>query len=606
MDHALGSAGSFFARASVSPSSSESGFLQRNRTGFASHSFTAGVISVGPGGGMTNDARVSVSRTVVDSTWLPGAASPVAIDAWLPPLPVIGNEQRLFGLGVNGLAPLVAGDPGESRQSQWNFVDTVALPFGRHNVRFGVDYQRLTPVRERAISSVVGEYARLEDVLDGRGPTTSYAQAGAGASLIETFSAFAQDTWHVTPRLNITYGLRWEITPPPSYRTRPIGTIISPNPLPSQAPPPLNPSEPMWRTRYNQWAPRFGLAYRVAENLVLRTGAGLFYDLSFASATDLLNGAPYNRWRNLLAPSVTTGQEVLYGFASDLRLPYSLEWNLTLERGFGSDSAASAAYVGSAGRRLLRREGTANAILATNNGSSSYHAMQLQYRSRTRRGVQGVVSYTWSHAIDNGSWDSGTYFLYPGLGSRQDRGRSNFDARHNFQASLSYRLPKSWVVSGIFRARSGFPIDIAARDNLFGLGFDNLRPDIAGSPWITDGGAPGGRRLNPAAFRLPASGQGSLGRNLLSGFGLAQLDLSLERRWSVTERTQLRLRLEAYNATNRATFADPVRHLSSPLFGESSALAGLMLGAGRPNSGLSPAFQPGGPRTLQAGVSLRF
>ena len=96
-----------------------------------------------------------------------------------------------------------------------------------------------------------------------------------------------------------------------------------------------------------------------------------FYDLSFSSATDLLNGAPYNRWRNLLGPTLVAGGDVIYGFAPNLRLPYSLEWNVTLERSMGADAAASAAYVGSAGRRLLRREGLDDAVLATNNGRSA-------------------------------------------------------------------------------------------------------------------------------------------------------------------------------------------------------------------------------------------
>jgi hypothetical protein len=221
--------------------------------------------------------------------------------------------------------------------------------------------------------------------------------------------------------------------------------------------------------------------------------------------------------------------------------------------------------------------------------------------------VQGVVSYTWSHSIDSGSWDSGTYLVFAGLGAEQDRGRSNFDARHNFQASLSYRLPQGWLASGIFRARTGFPVDVVVRDNAFGLGFDNLRPDLIGSsPWVADASAPGGRRLDARSFQPRSSGQGSLGRNAIDGFGLAQLDLAVERQWAITERARLRFRMEAYNATNRASFADPSRYMSSAVFGESTALAGLMLGAGRPNSGLSPAFQPGGPRTLQLGVSLRF
>ena len=59
---------------------------------------------------------------------------------------------------------------------------------------------------------------------------------------------------------------------------------------------------------------------------------------------------------------------------------------------------------------------------------------------------------------------------------------------------------------------------------------------------------------------------------------------------------RLGLRMEAYNADEPAELrGSRTRILSSPLFGTSTSLAGLMMGAGRPNSGLSPAFQPGGP-----------
>jgi hypothetical protein len=112
-----------------------------------------------------------------------------------------------------------------------------------------------------------------------------------------------------------------------------------------------------------------------------------------------------------------------------------------------------------------------------------------------------------------------------------------------------------------------------ARENSFGLGFDNVRPDLAGAPWIEDPNAPGGRRLNPRAFRTPERA-GEPRRNALRGFGLVQLDMALERQWALTERAQLRFRVEAYNATNRASFADPVRFLSNALFGESTAPRG--------------------------------
>jgi hypothetical protein len=66
------------------------------------------------------------------------------------------------------------------------------------------------------------------------------------------------------------------------------------------------------------------------------------------------------------------------------------------------------------------------------------------------------------------------------------------------------------------------------------------------------------------------------------------------------------LRIEAFNAFNRPNFADPVRFLSSPLFGTSTSMLNLMLGTGSPGSGLAPVYQSGGPRSVQVSLRLRF
>jgi hypothetical protein len=566
------------------------------------------------GSRVTNDIRIGNSGTEVRSRWLQGAA---AIDpSQLLPLP--GEGQRLYGIGVRGIGQILAGDPGRSRQTQWNINDTVAVTLGRHDLRVGIDYQRLSPERDQPIASVTSTWDSLDRLVLGAIPSYTFAQTGGGSSLIETMSFFAQDTWHVTPRLNITYGVRQEFTPPPSYRG-PVNagteTTVSPNPFRPPGTLQVSPEfsqTPDWVTRANQFAPRVGAAYRLGENYVIRAGAGLFYDLSFSSAVDLVNGAPYNRFRSTgsVASVANFDQPVEYGFARDLRLPYTAHWNFTVERAIGRDSAASVGYVGSLGHRLLRREGYLDPfaprprlVLATNHGESSYHSLQMLYRSRYLRGVQGRVSYTYAHAIDNGSWDSATYLVFRGV---SDRASANFDVRHSFQTALSYDLgrigARGWLLSGTFRARTGFPIDVISADHPFGLGFDNdVRPDLLpGVPvWI-------GHQINRAAFEIPVGRQGSLGRNALRGFGLTQLDLALQRDIATSERTRLQFRIEAYNLTNTANYADPIRILSSPLFGTSPSLANLMLGSGRPNSGLTPAFQSGGPRVMQAGVTLRF
>jgi hypothetical protein len=136
-----------------------------------------------------------------------------------------------------------------------------------------------------------------------------------------------------------------------------------------------------------------------------------------------------------------------------------------------------------------------------------------------------------------------------------------------------------------------------------------FRPDqLLGQPvWIDDPNAPGGRRLNPAAFlAAPAGVQGSLGRNSISGFAMGQIDMALRREFRWKEKGALLVRLEAFNLLNQANFADPVKYLSSAVFGQSTSMLNLMLGTGSPGSGLAPTLQTGGPRSLQVSVRFRF
>jgi hypothetical protein len=197
-------------------------------------------------------------------------------------------------------------------------------------------------------------------------------------------------------------------------------------------------------------------------------------------------------------------------------------------------------------------------------------------------------------------------------------------------AALTYELPArtrwaarvlgGWAVDGMWRARDGFPITVLMNEQSQGIGFSNaFRPDrlLTQPVWIDDASAPGGKRINAAAF-LPAGSdpagsipvkprtQGSLGRNSIAGFGMSQLDLAVRREFRWKDRRALEIRVEAFNALNQANFADPVRYLSSPVFGQSTSMLNLMLGTGSPGSGLSPILQTGGPRSMQGTLRFRF
>jgi hypothetical protein len=87
---------------------------------------------------------------------------------------------------------------------------------------------------------------------------------------------------------------------------------------------------------------------------------------------------------------------------------------------------------------------------------------------------------------------------------------------------------------------------------------------------------------------------------------MEQVDLALRREFRRQDRKVIQVRLEAFNVMNQANFADPVKFLSSAVFGQSTSMLNLMLGTGSPGSGLSPILQTGGPRSLQATVRFRF
>jgi hypothetical protein len=217
------------------------------------------------------------------------------------------------------------------------------------------------------------------------------------------------------------------------------------------------------------------------------------------------------------------------------------------------------------------------------------------------------------HSIDTGSSDTAPLLA----DGPSNKGTSSFDVRQVLSASLSYRVPShlgeilgGWTLSSTALARTGFPFNVTTVDESIGLGFDNAdRANlVAGQPiWISNSGFPGGRELNPLAFQAPAAGtNGSLGRNVLTGPGLFQLDASLRRQFHLYRGSSVEATLSAFNLPNHPSFSNPVGYLGSGLFGQSNSTTNLMLGSGSPTTGLTPLFQAGGPRTTELGLRFSF
>jgi hypothetical protein len=655
IDQSLGSRGNLFVRLVESPSRT-----QITRTNWASG--TLG-LTLGAGRDAINDIRVSSSRAdLLSSSFGGGPTFPEAVFGlaglfgftllpngavqYYPPsfVPLPNFAQPVFGLSVPGLGQFLSSGGGAAWQDQFEVRHTFSKTIGRHEFRAGVDYSRLAPSRGFGAYAVLGVAASLESLLENK-PIALTISSPAQYGRIHQILAFAQDTYRLSDRLSLLYGLAWDITPPthtlevPAFSGSWTGTdwqnLYSEHVKVS----------PPWPMRWKQFAPRLALAYGFSGGLVLRAGAGAFYDGSLGAAVNPINGAPFNSW--LLNsggtvsgigtnPSGTASgsqsadvQRFLAGSYPALHLPVSYQWRLAVEKRLGSRGVGSMAYVGAAGRNLLGQEayvdpatGILQRLVTLTAGSSSYEALEMRYTGPVARNLYGSLSYTWSHSIDNGSLDSSEFLIHPAYRLSEARASSNFDARQSLSATLSYRIPferrstplppwlAGWTLSGIFRARSGFPIDVLADEQPLGQGFDNVgRPDrVPGVPvWLADASVPGGRRLNAAAFALPASGApGTLGRNAITGNPLAQVDVSLHREFPVFRGVSLEVGLNVFNVLNHPAFADPVPFLSSPWFGQSTSMQNLMLGSGSANTGLPSLFQSGGPRSAELSFRISF
>jgi hypothetical protein len=531
-----------------------------------------------------------------------------------------------------------AGPDARNRSRQLNFAGDTAITRGAHQIKLGADYREIS-ANLRPFGAFV-EYI-VNDVPDflANGQAVLFTTtARPSAFRTQATSLYVQDTWKAGPRLTLTYGIRWELSPAPqgtdgttfaSWRNVSTPANLTLAPVGSS----------LWNTTYGNFSPRVGIAYSLTPkgDFVIRAGWGIFYDLGTDSA-GLLGGAFPNLASNC-CPNVTLPlrdtnsflvtaslqppfPDGARGFTPNLNLPRSYQWNLAMEKSFAGQQALAVTYVGQAGRDLLRQEGLTQpnpnfqgAFLLTNNGAlSNYHALQVQYRKPFSSRIQALVNYTYSHSLDSASNDSIAGISSSVISSANDYASSAFDARHIFSGALTFAIPgaerkgtlawvsKDWSLETLAIARSGFPFNGSVLTTT--IGGADPRPDrVSGQrSWIPNVSAGGGRSLNPAAFTpAPAGQQGTEGRNDIPGFGLTQVDLSLGRKFAVTERVGLQFRTDTFNLFNHPNFANPFAFIGfGSTFLRSPSMSNQGLG------GLNSVFQQGGPRSLQLSLKLSF
>src|SRR6267142_960635 len=674
VDHAINSKLNLFGRYNSSPSSLDQrgpfppfAVLSTTQSLSSSvHTLTTGLTHlIKPR--ISNEVRANYSNHRVGTKLFLdnfGRAEPLPDSLLFPSS--FSSADSAFLLLISGAGEYGQGKVATDEQRQVNLVDNLSVTSGRHQLKFGIDYRWLAPFSSpfsyRQFVQFSGVTATPGGALSGTALFAQPAAFQANALLSQNFSFYGQDNWKITPRLMVTYGLRWDVNPSLKGKNSandPFTVTGLNNPATIALAPR---GTPLYGTTYGNVAPRIGLAYQFRGirnwDAVFRAGFGIFYDLGQGSlggvtiffpygATKINGPAPFPlSVQDAAAPALTTNPPVSTILVADahLKLPRAYQWNLALEQSIGNSQSLSLTYIGAIGRDLLRITTLFNpnpnfqfVLLTDNSATSDYHALQLKFQRRLSRGLQALASYSWAHSIDIASTDSSAGNVNtPGTvaSPKLDRGNSDFDIRHSFTAGVTYDLPAprpqkfvraafgGWSVDTFVLARSAPPFDVV-RATSFAAGVALApRPDvITGVPLELFGPQyPGGKIFNSAAFTPAPKGQqgnlqqGNFGRNVLRGFGATQVDVAFQRQFHFTERLGLRFRSEFFNIFNHPNFGPPNNILgnfltgvwTNPLFGHSTQTLASSLGSGGANGGFNPLYQIGGPRSIQLALKLAF
>jgi outer membrane receptor protein involved in Fe transport len=558
-----------------------------------------------------------------------------------------------FGtITVSGLASLGTdtGTPTYVDLKSVQFIDQLTWSNGRHALKTGLSWTYW--LNDQDSSFTFGGNYRFNSINDFvRNRTNTFEGTFPGSTTGRNWrqsliGLFVQDDITAFSRVTLNLGLRYEfITSPRELQDR----VAS---MRSLLDPATTPGYPLFQNpSLKNVAPRVGFAWDVFGDgkTAVRGGGGMFYEPILGNLYRAYGNRtpPYFRLLNIRTPTfpnpltVLTPRNRLDLVEFDLKNPYRLQYNATLQREVLPETVVTIGYVGSRGIHQIRNIEANQSVpqiqadgryffpnntrantnfesvrLRVADGNSWYHGLIVGVSKRFSRGLQLQASYTLGKSVDEGSqaigsadFDNSFQPRY-GFDRSDNKGLSDFDVRHNFVFNYSYELPvgagltgtaaalaRGWQLAGVVTLRSGVPFSPV-------LDFDRARAaPRSGGAGQRPNWAPGYDRskvilggpdqyFDPRAFTLPDAGYfGDVARNALIGPGYASWDAALFRNISVKAR-RLQIRVEIFNALNRANFALP----ASTVFNSS----GLAEDAGE------IIRTVGTSRQIQLGIKLEF
>ena len=524
----------------------------------------------------------------------------------------------------------------------YSVSNATSRTFGGHTLRFGVqaqfrEFEHLTDNSTRGNFTFNGNFTgnSVADFLLGLCSTCAGAFGASAATYNSpTIAPFIDDNWQVTDRLSLQLGLRWEYLAPWAEEngieaafdaaTGKIGYNALPATMPAALVPLVHQQEGYFpdgilQKDLNNWAPRVGAAYNLTERTVLRSGFGVYYDnlnLNELQFTRLI--PPYYGQFSLnppvsapllvdtLFPDLNNIPQFPAPFSLDPsnRTPYTMQWNVNMQRSLGRDYLFEAAYTGSRSRKLSKRYNINQADFGTTPinsrlpfpqfqpamlysaaiGTAEFKGLSLRFEKRYSAGLFFLANYQLSENRDNGSGEVEANDTAFRTNPDADESLSRYHQRHRGAFSFGYELPfgegrrylssggpvayalGGWQVQGVVRAGSGFPFTLSGTNvcqcGSFVPQRVNYAPGREGDRGILENPTVA-QWYDRTAYVLPPSGfQGTVGRNTLIGPGSKQVDFSVSKRFPMGA-ARLEFRGEIFNLFNTTNFGQPDGNISN-------------------------------------------
>jgi hypothetical protein len=530
-----------------------------------------------------------------------------------------------------------------SSLTQWNLRDTYSLQTRNHLFRFGLDEQHIPSHFTPPGLSVLADFFTLDSLLNNAASDLVITRSTPANPVLNDFSLFVDDAWKLSSRLNLSAGVRWDVSPAPkgqhcqdAYTV--LGDVNTPATL-QLAPR----GTPLWHTTWSNFAPRVGAAWQVknepGREFILRAGGGVFFDTALQSTLGAFHGIGFTSYAHFLnAPVPATSSQInflstveapytnqqVFSFSPHLQLPYSWQWNIGVEQALGKNQSLTLSYVGANGRRLLGEQQRNVSAQNSNFGNvsyfpsgltSSFASLQTEFQRSMSAGIEVLASYTWAHSFDYGSTDP----FYPLV-----RGNSDLDVRQNLEAAIAWTqasprhpllsvktLYEGWGLDGRLIARTGFPVNLLGNfsfDPVTGRPYYSGVDLIPGRPLYVYGSQfPGGRMFNggqnaanPALVLPEALLPGDAPRNFLRGFPEVQGNFGVRQTYQLLDGLNVQLKIEGFNVFNHPNFGYIDPSFSDLLFGQSTKMLNQSFG----NAGA--LYNQGGPRAFQVSIKATF